>query len=196
MTYSPNFYFSNESFPHVSSEHDNYKELQSFFFEVILVGMPLLGFCSLRVSQVLSQHISIVSVRLNKTPEQIRIEKSIVKAIIIQGLTPVICTIPIIFIFVMYLLHGGDATALNLAIFRYGENQEHQYTMTYLCFFCITVFPILDPFITLRVMRSYRTAANKCLAKFKIYRKITGTEQEVTVVVHINSPLRPAVAPS
>ena len=49
-------------------------ELQAFFFEVVLFGMPMLLFCSLRVYQLLSQHISVVSAKLNKTPEQIRNE--------------------------------------------------------------------------------------------------------------------------
>ena len=65
-------------------------KLQVFCFEVGLFGMPLLCFCSLRVYQVLSQHIGTVSVRLNKTREEIRDEKSILIAIVIQALVPLI----------------------------------------------------------------------------------------------------------
>jgi hypothetical protein len=56
-----------------------------FHFTVLLLGLPMMSFCSLRVYQVLSQHVSIVSLRLNKTPEQIDMEKSILKAIIMQA---------------------------------------------------------------------------------------------------------------
>jgi hypothetical protein len=48
--------------------------------------MPMLGFCSLRVYQMLSQHISVVAALLNKTPEEIRNERSILKVIVIQAL--------------------------------------------------------------------------------------------------------------
>jgi hypothetical protein len=59
-------------------------KLQVFGLEIVFVGIPLMGFCSLRLYQILSQHISIVSVRLNKTPEQINEEKSILKMIVIR----------------------------------------------------------------------------------------------------------------
>jgi hypothetical protein len=153
-------------------------ELQAFLFEVVLFGMPLLGFCSLHVYQLLSQHVSVVSAKLNKTPEQIHNEKSILKAIIIQALSPLICTLPTIFIFIMIILQGWDSPVVKLSIFSYGENQEYHYTTTYLSFSIVAAFPIADPFITLRVMKSYRKAANQFLAKFKIYRKFIATAQE------------------
>jgi hypothetical protein len=147
--------------------------LQAFFLEVVLFGMPLLGFCSLRVYQVLSKHISVVSARLRKTPEEIQNEKSILKMIMIQALTPVICIRPIAFILVMVGFYGWDSTAVKLPIFSYGENQEYHYTTTYLSFNIMAVFPILDPYITLLVVRSYRKAADKFLVKFKIYKNLT-----------------------
>ena len=134
-----------------------------------------MGFCSLRVYQVLSQHISTVSARLNKTPEQISVEKSILKAIVIQALIPAICALPMVFILVMILLYGWDSTAVNLTIFRYGENQDYRYTITYLCLLIVVVFPIFDPFITLRIVESYRRAADQFLAKFKFCKKLRPT---------------------
>jgi hypothetical protein len=172
-------------------------ELQAVLFEVILLGIPMLCFCFLRVYQLHSQHVSVVSAKLNKTPEQIRNEKSILKAIVIQALIPMICTLPAVFILVMVLLLGWNLTT-DLTIFRYGENQEYQYTTTHLCMLIVVALPVLDPFITLRVVKSYREAANQFLAKFKIYRKFTATstEETVTDTVHVLSRLRPAVAPS
>jgi hypothetical protein len=162
-------------------------ELQMFFFEFLLVGVPVLFFCSLRVYKLLSQHVSIVSARLNTTPEQICEEKSILKAIVIQALIPVICALPMVFILLIVILQGWDTTVLNLTIFRYGKNQEYHYTTTYLCYSMFGSVPLLDPFITLRVVESYRKAANQFLAKFKIYRKLTGAvvEEIVTDTVHV-----------
>ena len=153
-------------------------ELQSFFFEAILLGIPLLGLCSLRVYQTLSQHVSIVSARLNKTAKQIRNEKSILKAIVIQSLMPLICSLPAVFTCLMVILHGWDSAEVNLTIFRHGDNLEYSYTTADLSFLIMAVFPVLDPFITLCVIKSYRRAADKFLAKFKIYRKFTATGQE------------------
>jgi hypothetical protein len=172
-------------------------ELQMFLFEFLLVGIPVLCFCSLRVYKLLSQQISIVTAKLNTTPEQIREEKSILKAIVIQALIPVVCALPMVFILVIVLLQGWDTTAVNLTIFRYGKNQEYHYTTTYLCLSIFGSVPVLDPFITLRVVESYRKAANQLLAKLKIYRKLTGTvlEEIVTDTVHVPYRFRSAVVP-
>jgi hypothetical protein len=184
---APIFCFKNVFLPHVSSEHDTYKEFQSFFFEIVLFGMPLVGFCSLRVYRILSQHINIVTALLNKTPEQIQEEKSILKAIVIQALIPMICILPALFLLLMVLLHGWDSPVINMTIFYYGKNQEYQFKLIELCVFIATVFSVLDPFITLRVVKSYRRAANQFLAKFKICRKFTGTGQEDAVVQFVHS---------
>jgi hypothetical protein len=144
-----------------------------FHFAVLLLGLPMMGFCSLRVYQVLSQHVSVLSVRLNKTPEQIDMEKSILKAIIIQALVPMICIAPVCFVLVLMLFQGWCSPILGLTIFRYGENHENHYTITHLAQFILGIFPILDSFVTLRVIKSYRQAANQFLAKSKIYRKFT-----------------------
>ena len=132
-----------------------------FFFEFLLLSMPLLCFWSLRIYQLLSQHITIVTAKLNKTSEQIRNEKSILKAILIQTMIPVICTLPCIFFFFMIILQGWDSTAANLTIFSYGKNHEHQYTTIYLCFLIAVTFPILVPFITLRVVQSYHKSVGQ-----------------------------------
>lgn len=118
--------------------------------------MPLLGFCSLRVYQLLSQHVNVVTAKLNKTQEEMRIEQSILKAIVIQALAPIIFTLPTLFIFFIAILHGWDAPVDKLAIFSYGENLEYHYTTTYLCFSIVAAFLILDPYIILRVVKSYR----------------------------------------
>jgi uncharacterized membrane protein YjgN (DUF898 family) len=152
--------------------------LQAFLFEILLLGLPLLGFWSLRVYQLLSQHVSIVSVKLNKTPEQILIEKSILKAIIIQALMPVICVVPSIYVLIMVAFHGWNSPEANLTIFSYGKNQEYHYTTLHLSLTIVSAFSTLDPWITLRVVKSYRKAADQFLAKFKIYRKFTATTQE------------------
>jgi hypothetical protein len=135
---------------------------------------------------------------LNKTPEEIRDEKSILKAIVIQSLTPVFCCVPAAFTTAMILSQGSDLTALNMTIFRYGENQKYRFTVPYLSAAIIGVIPILDPFITLRVVKSYRNAANEFLTKFKIYRKLTGARLEETVaeVVPVRPRLRRIVPPS
>jgi predicted oxidoreductase len=57
--------------------------------------------------------------------------------------------------------------------FAHGENQENHYTITYLSQLILRIFPIVDSFVTLRVITSYREAANHFLAKSKIYRKFT-----------------------
>jgi hypothetical protein len=114
--------------------------------------------------------------------------------IVIQALIPAICTLPAIFFFIIILLfYDGNPTAVSLTIFRYGENQENRYTMIDLCFLIVTMLPVLDPFITLRVVKSYRGAANQFLKKFKIYRKFTATGSEETVIdtVHVYPRLRP-----
>jgi hypothetical protein len=161
--------------------------LQAFFFEVALIGMPLVCFCSLRVFRLLSQHVSITSIRLNKTPEEISDEKSILKAIIIQGLTPIIFALPTAFIMVMVALQGWDSPAVKLTIFTYGENQEYHYTMAYLFASIEALFPVIDPFITLLVVKIYRRAANQFLLKFRIYRKFaTTTEEETSVSARAN----------
>jgi hypothetical protein len=173
-------------------------ELQMSLFGILLFIIPLLVFCPLRLYQLLSQHINTVSVKLNKTPEEIRIEKSVLKAIVIQSLLPLICAVPLIFGLLTVIFQGWDSPALHLIIFSYGENQQYHYTTPYLCIFIVAAVPILDPFITLRVVKSYRRAANQFLAKFKIYRKFTGTVLEDTVPVnlHVLPRLRATVAPS
>jgi hypothetical protein len=173
-------------------------KLQVFMSEVVLFGIPLLCFCSLRIYQVLSQHTSIVSVRLNKTREQIRNEKSILKAIVIQALIPVICSVPTAYILLMVWLHGWNSPEVNLTIFRYGENQEYQFPMILLCDALMVAFTILDPFITLLVVKSYRKAANRFFAKFKIYRKVTALVFEETMMdtVHVRLRMRSIVPPS
>jgi hypothetical protein len=170
-------------------------ELQMFFFVLLLLDMPLLVLCSLRLYQMLSQHIGIVSAKLNKTPEQIRIEKSVLKAIIMQSLLPMICAVPGFFVLLMVIFQGWNSAALHLTIFSYGENRQYHYTTTHLCIFIVAAVPILDPFITLRVVKSYRRAASQFLAKFKICKKFTGTsvEQTVTVTVHVRPRLRVSV---
>ena len=162
----------------------------------MLLGIPLLCFCTLRVYQLLSQHISIVSVRLNKTPEQIRDEKSVLKAIVIQALIPIICYLPAVFILIVVVLQGWYSPAANLTIFRYGENGENRFTMIILCDGIMVAFMILDPFITLLVVKSYRKAANQFLAKFKFYRILIGFEERVTVSVLSRIRERSTVAPS
>ncbi len=128
---------------------------------------------------MLSQHVNVVTARLNKTPEQINNEKSILKAIIIQALMPVICGLPTGFFGVILPLKGWDwdLTQDELTIFRYGENHEYRYTMIYLCASVASMFPILDSFITLGIVKSYRRAANIFLAKLKICRKVTVTPE-------------------
>jgi hypothetical protein len=101
-----------------------------------------------------------VSAKLDKTTEQIREEKSILKAIVIQALIPLICFLPTLFLFLMVALHGWDSPVINLAIFYYGENQEYRFKLYDLCLIIAEVFSVLDPFVTLRVVKNYRKAAN------------------------------------
>jgi hypothetical protein len=139
-----------------------------FCFEVVLLGIPLLGFCSLRIYHLLSPHINAVTARQNMTSEQIRIEKSILKTIVMQALIPVLLLLPTVFVLVVALLGGWEAKAIDLTLFSYGNSHEYQYTAMDLCFLIQVMIPTLDSFITLRVLKSYRKAAKKVLAKFKI----------------------------
>ena len=101
-----------------------------------------------------------------------------------------------VFVNFMVLLHGWHWTVANLTIFRYGKNQEYQFTMILLCDAIMAAFSTFDPFITLLVAKSYRKAANEFLAKFKIYRILIEFEERVMASVLVLIRKRSTVVPS
>jgi hypothetical protein len=135
-----------------------------------------------------------VTAILNKTAEQIREEKSVLRMIAIQALLPSICSVPTGIFLLMLLLRGWDSA--NLTIFRYGENQEYQYTFAVLCNDIVMLGATVDSFITLLVVKSYRNAANVFLAKFKVYRIFIEFKKRVLDNRHVPLFVRSTVAPS
>ena len=134
---------------------------------LVMVDVPLVGFCTLRTYRLLSQHIGIVTTRLNRTPQQIHNEKSILKAIIMQALIPFLCFVPTAFVLFVALFSGWKASVNQLTLFSYGDNHEFRYTTMNLCLLIEAAIPSLDSFITLIVVNSYRKAANQFWVKFK-----------------------------
>jgi hypothetical protein len=152
-----------------------------FFWEswllLIAIYIPTtVIFCNYNIYAVLSRHISEVSVHLNKTAEQIREERSILKALILQSTVPLLVTFPVA-VCLFFVLFDGWAPITKPVITLSSDAHLNWFDI---CGNFLGFNAIMDALICLLVVKQYRNGAGMILAKFM--KKKTGT----TVVTSIH----------
>jgi hypothetical protein len=158
--------------------------MESWMIFVCFYVPITLIFCNFKIYVVLSQHISTLSTRLGKTTDQVRNEKSILKALILQSCMPIIFNCPIIVCHFIILFNGwapisdptislssdANLTFYDLAVIFFGFNT------------------LSDPFITLLVVKQYRIAVHnrssfdKCMEKSVLFKNSTIPHQNTVTV--------------
>uniref|UniRef100_A0A914VG82 G-protein coupled receptors family 1 profile domain-containing protein n=1 Tax=Plectus sambesii TaxID=2011161 RepID=A0A914VG82_9BILA len=128
----------------------NYSLYIPFMPEIILFFLlayfgPTLIFCNVSIYRNLSKHIA---------SENTRNEKSVLKAVVIQAVVPLICCVPVVIVFASVAFYGwDDGNAIVLSF-----SDDIFLTWMDFCFYLFELTPLTDALITLTVVKQYRTA--------------------------------------
>jgi hypothetical protein len=128
--------------------------IEAFFAYVIVIVYPTIMFCNFMIYRVLSKHIQTTTALLNLTPQQIDNEQSILKAIVIQGMLPVVCALPAGVMLITVFLFGWGSS--NIMVFEF--NAFFVLNLTDLCWCFFMLSPMFDAIIALLIVKQYRAA--------------------------------------
>lgn len=154
--------------------------IEPFFVYVIAFCYPLLMFCNYKLYRVLSQHMTVMTKKLKRSVEQIKNEKSILKAIIFQGALPAVTAFPLGMMFIAVFIGGWEAVSFNVLVI----NDEIVLSLSEIFFWIYDLTPTIDALITLFVVKQYKNALRSW--KTRICSRIfCGTETPVTPITPI-----------
>jgi hypothetical protein len=149
--------------------------LDIFLIYIIFVSYTALIFCNYSIYRVLSQHVTSLSKFYNSTAEQIKNERSLLKAIVIQGVVPVFTALPAGVVFISVYLFGFGWGETTFTIFMFNDGTS--LSLTDLCLLCFAFTPTIDALVVLFVVKQYRKACSAILKKIVsklCWRKKTG----------------------
>jgi hypothetical protein len=136
--------------------------IEPFFAYVIAIVYPTIIFCNYRLYRVLSKHMSSLKTILNKTTSQVENERSILKAIVLQGALPAISAFPIGMVLFGMSLSGWP----NVTVVLFHWSDDLVLTLPDVCWCIYVTTPSIDALIDLFVVKQYRTALAHVLSRF------------------------------
>jgi hypothetical protein len=125
---------------------------------------------------------------LNKTASQVENERSILKAITIQGVIPVIVAFPIGMVLFGVFFFGWSK--ITVVLFYWSDDLVLTLTDVFWCIFVLT--PTIDALVDLIVVKQYRTASAEVFARFPCVKRSTSVSptNENTARVSNRSTIR------